>query len=94
MHALHIAVTALMAACGLAALVARFGPVPDLMAISFYLGLWVIIAAVLIALVVGLVLIVRIASKNAAPFLKQTWLALANGIVGLAFLAWFAVHVS
>ena len=83
-----------MAACGLAALVARYGPVPYLLAISFYLGLWVIIAAILIALVVAPILIARIANKNAAPFLKQAWLALANGTVGLAFLAWFAAHVS
>ena len=94
MHPFHIAMTVLMALCGSAALLAVYGPVPYLLAISFYVGLWVITAAILIALVIGLILIVRAVNRDAGPLLKRAWLGLANGTVGLAFLAWFVAHVS
>jgi hypothetical protein len=94
MHAFHIAVTVVMAVFGLAALAAIYGPVPYLLAISFYFGLWVLTAAIIIALTLVLILIVRAVNKEAKPFLRRTWLGLANGTVAVVFLGWFAIYVS
>jgi len=94
MHATHIAVTAAMAVCGLGALIAIYGRMPQLLGISFYLGLWVLIAAMIIALALTLVLAVCAAKKQARPFLKRAWLGLVNGAVALLFLMWFAAHAS
>ena len=94
MHTFHIAVTAAMALCGIGALVAIYGPAPYLLPLSFYFGLWALIAAIIIALTLALILIVRAVNKEARPFLQRTWLGLANGTVALVFLAWFAVYAS
>ena len=83
-----------MALCGLGALTAIYGPVPYLLGISFYFGLWVLMAAMLIALTLALILIVRAANKEAKPFLQRTWLGLANGTVAAVFLAWFVIYAS
>jgi hypothetical protein len=94
MHALHIAVTVGMALCGIGALVGMYGPAPYLLPISFYLGLWVLVAAILIAATLALILIVRAVNKEGAAFLTRTWVGLANGVVALAFLAWYSLYMS
>ena len=94
MHAFHIAVTVAMALCGIGALVGMYWPVPILLPISFYFGLWVLMIAIVIAVTLALVLIVRAVNKKARPFLVRTWLGLANGAVALVFLAWYSVYLS
>ena len=94
MHWAHVVVTSAMAACAAAALLAIYGPVPQLLGISFYLGLCALIVAMLIALALALMLIVRAVRREAVPFLKLTWLGLANGALALLFLAWFAAYAS
>ena len=78
MHAFHIAVTGAMALCGIGALVGMYGPAPYLLPISFYVGLWVLMAAILIATTLALILIVRAVNKEGAAFLSRTWVGLAN----------------
>jgi hypothetical protein len=94
MHAFHVAVTVAMAMCGIGALIAIYWPVPNLLALSFYLGLWALMAAIIIALMLALILIVRAVNKEAKPFLRRTWLGLANGTIAVVFLAWFLAYVS
>ena len=51
-------------------------------------------AAIIIALTLALILVVRAVNREAKPFLRRTWLGLANGAVATVFLAWFVVYAS
>jgi len=59
-----------------------------------FMGWWVTIGAMLIAVVLAVVLADRASKGKARSFMQHSWLGLANGGVALVFWAWFILYVS
>ena len=94
MHAAHIAMTVFMSLCGLGALLALAGTAPKLIGISFFMGWWATVGAVLVAIVLGVILAHRISQGKGWSFIRHSWLGFANGAVALVFWVWFIAYAT
>jgi hypothetical protein len=93
MHLANIAVTVFMGACGVGALLAFSGIAPSLIAISFFLGWWATIGAMVIAIILAVILAGQAEKGRGRVFFKRSWLGLANGAVALVFWVLFIAYV-
>ena len=89
-----MAVTVFMGLCGVGALLALSGTAPGLIGISFFLGWWATIGAIVIALVLAVVLAGQAEKGNGRAFFKRSWLGLANGTAALVFWVLFIAYAS
>jgi hypothetical protein len=92
MHPAHIAVTVFLGLCGLGAVLALSGAAPHLLGISFYLGWFATVGAMLIAAGLAGVLAERAWKGTARAFLRRSWLGLANGVASLMSWAWVIAY--
>jgi|SRR5688572_20524346 len=92
MHPAHIVVTVFLALCGLGAVLGFSGTAPHLLGISFYLGWFVTMGAMLLAAGLAGALAERAWKGTAHAFLRRSWLGLANGAAALASWVWVIAY--
>lgn len=94
MHPAHVAITGFMGLCGVGAILALSGIAPGLVGISFFLGWWATIGAMVIAVILAVVLAGQAEKGKGRAFFKRTWLAFANGAVALVFWVLFIAYAN
>ena len=94
MHPGHIAVSAVCLLCGLSAVVGYLVPSPGLLGSGVFFGYWATLAAIVIAIFVAGLLLDRARKGQAQPFIRRSWLGLANGGVALMFWLWVIAYGS
>jgi hypothetical protein len=89
-----VALTGFMGLCGIGALLALSGIAPGLVGISFFLGWWATMAAIVVAVVLAVMLAGQAEKGNGQAFFRRSWLGLANGAVALVFWVVFIAYAS
>ena len=94
MHPAYVAITGFMGVCGVGAVLALSGIAPGLVGISFFLGWWATMAAMVVAVILAVILAAQAEKGKGRAFFMRSWLGLANGAVALVFWVLFIAYAN
>jgi len=83
MNRFHLAVSVALVITGFGAIVGFFDERPELLVAGLYFGYWAMLVAIIVAIFLVLLLLIRSFTGSAAQLWKRQWLGVVNGILAV-----------